>query len=328
MVLPCRKERLAYIFTQEGKVCTHAHLVFRDKRNYRKATKSRHVACSWHLHVTIGLEPSRRPTVLTVPALRWAYRARFHPARWEDRCAPLPLFEMQATFFQSYWLEGCLFVVVELGAGCALPSLLASTLPTPPALVVITDYPDEAILANLRINFHANQRLIADGCSVFLAGHEWGSDTTPILYELFTSLMFSLLTTLTCYVPLQKYTKTSLNTSSHGFWSRPALRSASLPQFALRHPLIPPFPPCAYKYCACLHRSRYLYSAARLCKLSTSCDKRGSHTDRRATRGRMAWDNGGLAGREAECKWFGCEESDVSVVGCKMGRKIAFIWGC
>lgn len=72
--------------------------------------------------------------------------------------------------------------VVELGAGCALPSLLAATLPTPPALIVITDYPDEAILANLRINFSANHRLTAPGCSVFCAGHEWGTDATPILF--------------------------------------------------------------------------------------------------------------------------------------------------
>ncbi|THH03935.1 hypothetical protein EW145_g5888 [Phellinidium pouzarii] len=49
--------------------------------------------------------------------------------------------------------------IVELGAGCALPSILAATLPQGgPSVVVITDYPDEAIMSNLRINIHANER--------------------------------------------------------------------------------------------------------------------------------------------------------------------------
>ncbi|KAL5522534.1 hypothetical protein ACEPAG_8550 [Sanghuangporus baumii] len=74
--------------------------------------------------------------------------------------------------------------VVELGAGCALPSILAATLPAPPALVAITDYPDEAILANLRINLHANARLINPKCSVVCAGHEWGTDPARILESL------------------------------------------------------------------------------------------------------------------------------------------------
>lgn len=72
-------------------------------------------------------------------------------------------------------------IVVELGAGCALPSILAATLPAPPALVAITDYPDESILANLRINLHANARLINPKCPIVIAGHEWGTDTTSIL---------------------------------------------------------------------------------------------------------------------------------------------------
>ncbi|KAI5122633.1 hypothetical protein M0805_008719 [Coniferiporia weirii] len=72
--------------------------------------------------------------------------------------------------------------VVELGAGCALPSILAATLPRAgPSLVVITDYPDESILANVRINVHANERLVAPSCSVACEGHEWGTDVTPLL---------------------------------------------------------------------------------------------------------------------------------------------------
>ncbi|TFY59004.1 hypothetical protein EVJ58_g6050, partial [Rhodofomes roseus] len=46
--------------------------------------------------------------------------------------------------------------VVELGAGCALPSLLASTLARPPSLVVPTDYLDAPILVNLTRNLERN----------------------------------------------------------------------------------------------------------------------------------------------------------------------------
>ena len=72
---------------------------------------------------------------------------------------------------------------MELGAGCALPSLLAATLPheRAPSLVVVTDYPDEALLANMRINLHANARLVAPGCFVVCEGHEWGAEPSPVL---------------------------------------------------------------------------------------------------------------------------------------------------
>lgn len=46
---------------------------------------------------------------------------------------------------------------------------------------MITDYPDEALLANLRINLHANARLVAQGCLVVCEGHEWGTDPAPVL---------------------------------------------------------------------------------------------------------------------------------------------------
>ncbi|KAH9833161.1 uncharacterized protein C8Q71DRAFT_860441 [Rhodofomes roseus] len=53
--------------------------------------------------------------------------------------------------------------VVELGAGCALPSLLASTLSRPPSLVVPTDYPDAPILANLTRNLERNASRVSRG---------------------------------------------------------------------------------------------------------------------------------------------------------------------
>ena len=44
------------------------------------------------------------------------------------------------------------YPVIELGAGCALPSLLLRTLSEPPSLIVVTDYPDEGISGNLKRN--------------------------------------------------------------------------------------------------------------------------------------------------------------------------------
>ncbi|KAI0947587.1 hypothetical protein AcW1_009305 [Taiwanofungus camphoratus] len=72
--------------------------------------------------------------------------------------------------------------VIELGAGCALPSLLASTLAHPPSLVVVTDYPDEVILTNLEQNVARNRDSVSAGCAVRCLGYEWGQDARPLLY--------------------------------------------------------------------------------------------------------------------------------------------------
>ncbi|KAI0367685.1 hypothetical protein BV20DRAFT_1037583 [Pilatotrama ljubarskyi] len=71
--------------------------------------------------------------------------------------------------------------VVELGAGCALPSLLASTLPEPPSLVAITDYPDDVIMKNLSDNVERNRPHLSDKCKVHACGYEWGRDVGPLL---------------------------------------------------------------------------------------------------------------------------------------------------
>lgn len=73
--------------------------------------------------------------------------------------------------------------VLELGAGCALPSLVAATLPADhtPSLVVATDFPDVALLANLRINVAANARQFTPGCRVACEGYEWGADPHQLL---------------------------------------------------------------------------------------------------------------------------------------------------
>ncbi|KAJ7061004.1 hypothetical protein C8F01DRAFT_1141555 [Mycena amicta] len=71
--------------------------------------------------------------------------------------------------------------VIELGAGTGLPSLLLSTLPTPPVSIVVTDYPNPGILGNLALNVERNRHLVSSGCDVHCYGHEWGTDVAPLL---------------------------------------------------------------------------------------------------------------------------------------------------
>ncbi|TBU22591.1 hypothetical protein BD311DRAFT_770111 [Dichomitus squalens] len=71
--------------------------------------------------------------------------------------------------------------VVELGAGCALPSLLSATLINSPSLLVITDYPDQGIIRNLTENVARNRAHYQEACSVNTAGYEWGQDASPLL---------------------------------------------------------------------------------------------------------------------------------------------------
>jgi hypothetical protein len=71
--------------------------------------------------------------------------------------------------------------VIELGAGCALPSLLLSTLPAAPSAVVVTDYPDESILGNVKQNVERNKALVSKGCEVYYRGYDWGTDVSDLL---------------------------------------------------------------------------------------------------------------------------------------------------
>lgn len=80
------------------------------------------------------------------------------------------------------------YLVLELGAGCALPSLLLSTLPEPPSLIVVTDYPDEGIMGNLKINVEKNHDIVTKACTVQSYGYEWGTDPSNLLYVLFKSI--------------------------------------------------------------------------------------------------------------------------------------------
>ncbi|KAK2461208.1 hypothetical protein APHAL10511_006735 [Amanita phalloides] len=71
--------------------------------------------------------------------------------------------------------------VIELGAGGALPSLFSTTLSEPPALVVVTDYPDEIIIGNLRRNMERNKGHVTPGCKVYVQGYEWGKEASDLL---------------------------------------------------------------------------------------------------------------------------------------------------
>ncbi|KAL4067034.1 hypothetical protein V8B97DRAFT_1979216 [Scleroderma yunnanense] len=71
--------------------------------------------------------------------------------------------------------------IIELGAGCALPSLLAATLEEPPSLVVVTDYPDEIILGNLRNTVERNRQHYRQPCVVHCEGYEWGTNVSSLL---------------------------------------------------------------------------------------------------------------------------------------------------
>ncbi|EGO03734.1 hypothetical protein SERLA73DRAFT_175349 [Serpula lacrymans var. lacrymans S7.3] len=71
--------------------------------------------------------------------------------------------------------------VLEIGAGCALPSLLMATLPEPPCLVTVSDYPDEIILGNLKRNVDKNRPQFQSNCTVRCIGYEWGKDPGPLL---------------------------------------------------------------------------------------------------------------------------------------------------
>ncbi|KAF5390050.1 hypothetical protein D9757_003797 [Collybiopsis confluens] len=74
--------------------------------------------------------------------------------------------------------------LIELGAGCSLPSLAACTLSSPtntPSLVVTSDYPDPVILNNLKQNVERNQMLASPTCKLHCTGYEWGQEVRELL---------------------------------------------------------------------------------------------------------------------------------------------------
>lgn len=74
--------------------------------------------------------------------------------------------------------------VLELGAGCALPCIVASMLPESsiPSLVVATDYPDPIIMNALEKNVAMNRDVAPAQCDIRIRcmAYEWGTDTTAL----------------------------------------------------------------------------------------------------------------------------------------------------
>lgn len=82
--------------------------------------------------------------------------------------------------------------VLELGAGAGLPSLVCAVLGA--ARVVVTDYPDPDLIANLQLNIDAF-RVPGAGCGggeeeeeeekrIVAEGYCWGADPTPLISHL------------------------------------------------------------------------------------------------------------------------------------------------
>ena len=77
---------------------------------------------------------------------------------------------------------------IELGAGCALPSLVALSLRS--TLSVLTDYPNEQVLQSLRhtVGFNWNS-CNGSPSRVLVAGHAWGEDLNPIFQAVENRMM-------------------------------------------------------------------------------------------------------------------------------------------
>jgi nicotinamide N-methyltransferase len=67
--------------------------------------------------------------------------------------------------------------VLELGAGAGLPSLVASILGA--KQVVVTDYPDDELIVNLRHNIDHNLT-VQDMSNIVAEGFLWGSSADPL----------------------------------------------------------------------------------------------------------------------------------------------------
>jgi nicotinamide N-methyltransferase len=76
--------------------------------------------------------------------------------------------------------------VLELGAGAGLPSLVCA-LRGNARTVVVTDYPEPALIENLRLNVEEAQKMMTQEhpkCDIIAQGYLWGADTGPLLEHL------------------------------------------------------------------------------------------------------------------------------------------------
>ncbi|KAG0260805.1 nicotinamide n-methyltransferase [Actinomortierella ambigua] len=72
--------------------------------------------------------------------------------------------------------------VLELGAGAALPSLIATV--NGASKVIVTDYPDESLIKNIEFNVQQNVPRQMEEKTVVVEGYLWGKNTKPLLNHL------------------------------------------------------------------------------------------------------------------------------------------------
>ncbi|KAL8952754.1 MAG: hypothetical protein Q9222_001339 [Ikaeria aurantiellina] len=69
--------------------------------------------------------------------------------------------------------------ILELGAGAGLPSLAAAIWGA--KNVVVTDYPDEDLVENMRVNIDAARDVLPESSNIVAKGHVWGASAEPLL---------------------------------------------------------------------------------------------------------------------------------------------------
>lgn len=206
-----------------------------------------------------------------------------------------------------------LFSVIELGAGCALPSLLSSTLSDPPSLVVITDYPDDTIMKNLTANVERNRPHVNEKCTVHARGYEWGQDVAPP----------SVSSRLSSHA-LRPDDDTRIIYQGHRISTPPQrprprlrrrhpLRPPALRPLARRAPPVPPHAPSPHAIRSRVRRRGHVHRPARLRALR----QRRCGSGHRARGGRGGAGVAGRAGGVGRGGWIG--SSWVLGRGCRAG---------
>ncbi|CAM0138073.1 Protein N-terminal and lysine N-methyltransferase efm7 [Umbelopsis sp. WA50703] len=72
--------------------------------------------------------------------------------------------------------------VLELGAGAALPSIIASA--NGATKTVVTDYPDQELIDNIEYNIKSNLPTQCENQSICAKGYVWGTKVAPLKDEL------------------------------------------------------------------------------------------------------------------------------------------------
>lgn len=75
--------------------------------------------------------------------------------------------------------------ILELGAGAGLPSLICAI--NGAEYVVVTDYPDAALIDNLHANIETCSLLPTPATNIAATGYLWGADTTDLVKHLNTA---------------------------------------------------------------------------------------------------------------------------------------------